>query len=753
MKKIILLALISGFITSVSLAQNSTSKLSPLTRKYLKEIKNKIGESGLIHNYVYKTIGQKIYISALIKVNSGVSDVQFAMLGVKVGTKAGNVWTAQIPLENIESFIHLSGIDYIQLDEPAIPTLDFARSDTRVDSVHAGIGLQMPYNGEGVVIGVIDAGFDFGHPANFDTTGTGYRVKKAWLQKNSSGSAPMGYAYGTELTDSTALWNIGNDIPKTHGTHVSGICAGSGFGSPDNGHQFRGIAYKSDLVLVGITPDKSQWISTGISDMIDGINYIYTYADSVNKPAVANLSWGSPLGPHDGTGLFSQALDNLTGPGKIFVCSAGNSGDDTIHVQKTFSPSDTLVQTFLDISNSPEGKKTWVDMWGDSGKTFCVQVSLYNNGLQTASTGFICINDSMYDLFLIGANLDTFFVSIITSSAEFNMKPRIFLDLYSTLTSPDLVCISVKGTDGTIHFWNSFVSNTSGYYGAFKSHGYSWAVDGDQEITISDIATSKSAITVGAYASKTEWTNISGQTYTYSSYVTQGDRVRFSSHGPTTDGRIKPDISGPGLTLGSAMSSYDSAFMSTGPYYLYIDNIYHDVNNNRDYPYGQLSGTSMAAPVVSGIAALMLQVKNNLNPQEIKDIIIETAITDNFTGVIPAGGNNTWGNGKVNAYGSVSRVIQIVNGLNNINGNSPECKLYPNPNSGIFTLDYTGFKNEILKVELFDILSNLVFSEYWKTNAGRNYRQIVTKNVSAGIYFTKVSTSKGHSILKMTITK
>ena len=734
------------------LAQNGTPKLSPLSKKYLKEIKNMKGEYRLIHNYVYKISGNRTYISALIKVNNAVNDAQFNLLGVNIGTRAGNIWTIQIPIENVEPFIHLSGIDYIQLDEPAFPTLDFARSDTRVDSVHAGYGLPMPYNGEGVVVGVVDAGFDFGHPAYFDTTGTGYRVKKVWMQKNNSGPAPAGYSYGTELTDSIALWNIGNDNGQSHATHVSGICAGSGFGSPANGEKFRGIAYKSDLVLVGITPDKSQWISTGVSDMIDGINYIFSYANSVAKPAVVNLSWGSPLGSRDGTGLFSQALDNLTGPGKIFVCAAGNRGQDTIHVQKTFTPTDTLVQTFLNIADSPEGKKTWVDMWGDSGKTFCAQVSLYN-GSQIASTGFICLDDSMHDLFLLGSNNDTCFVSITTSSAEFNMKPRIFLDFNSKISAADSVCISVKGIDGTIHFWNSFVSNTYGYYGAFLSYGYPWAVNGDHEISISDIASSKSAISVGAYASKTSWTDINLQPHDYNFYVTKGDVAPFSSRGPTTDGRVKPDITGPGMTVGSALSSYDSTFMSTSPYYYFVDNIYHDPNKNRDYPYGQLSGTSMASPVVSGIAALMLQVNNDLTPQDVKNIFTETAITDNFTGVIPPGGNNTWGNGKVNAYGSVRKVVQLVNGLNNITGGTPDCNLYPNPNDGLFTLDYSGNKNETLNIELFDILGHRVFSENWKTNAGFNFRQLNVKDLNAGIYFTKISSSKGHSIIKMTVTK
>jgi minor extracellular serine protease Vpr len=729
----------------------TSPKLSPYTKKYLYEVQKNGLESGMLHKYVVKTIGNKKYISALIKINAHSDLSSFQSLGIKTGTRAGNILCVQIPLESMTDFIQLQGIEYIQIDEPSIPTLDSVRIKTRVDSVQAGIGLPMPYNGEGVVVGVVDAGFDFGSPAFFDTTGVNYRVKKAWLQKNNSGTPPTGYAYGTEIFDSTALWTVGHDNDGTHATHVSGICAGSGFGSPANGNKFRGIAYKSDVVCVGITPDKSEWVNTGVSDMIDGINYIYTYADSVSKPAVVNLSWGSPLGPHDGTGLFSQSLDALTGAGKIFVCSAGNNGDNLVHVQKTFTASDTIVQTFLEIADSPEGKKTWVDIWGDTAKTFCVQVSLYNNG-QISSTGFVCLDDSMHNFSLLGSNNDTCFVSVTTSASEFNMRPRVFLDFDSHVTM-DSVVISIKGAEGIVNFWNSFVSNTSGYYGQFLSYGYPWAVDGDIAMTISDIASSRSAITVGAYASKIRWTNISLQTYSYASYVSSNDLVPFSSHGPTSDGRVKPDITGPGLTVGSSLSSYDTSFTSSGSNYIFVINNYHNPVDNRDYPYGQLSGTSMSSPAVSGITALMLEVKNDLTPQDVKDIMTQTAIRDSLTGIIPPGGNVTWGNGKVNAYGAVQYVVQWVTGINTISAKTLECTLFPNPNNGIFTIDYNGNTSDDLKIEIFDTPGHCVYTESWKTNGAYDFRQLDVKDMAEGIYFTKVSSHKGYTVFKMMVGK
>ena len=750
MKKLLLIIQCCIIVTT-ALSQNNSAKLSPFTRILLKEIESN-GEKFIPSSkYVYKNIGNRIYISAIVKILPVFDEAQFNSYEVIVGTKAGFIRTVQIPYEKFVAFTKLSGVNYIQIDEPVYPTLDNARIDTRVDSVHNGYSLPMRYNGDGVVMGVVDVGFDFKHPAFFDTTGVNYRIKKVWLQKDNSGTAPAGYTYGTEETDSVALWNIGTDaINATHGTHVAGICAGSGYRSPMTHRRFRGVGYKTDLVMVGITPTKDQWINTGVSDMIDGIQYIFDYATSVSKPAVVNLSWGSPLGPHDGTGLFSQALDNLTGPGRIFVCSAGNNGEDSIHIQKQFSPSDTIVQTFLSIADSPEGQKTWVDIWGEAGKSFCLNISLLNNSI-ISSTGIICLDDSVHTLHLLDSNNDTCSVTIVTAASEFNGKPRIFVDFDNRAT--DSILIAITATDGRVNMWNSFVSNTSGYYGAFKGYNKPNVVSGDFELTVSDIASTISAISVGAYASKIQWTNILGDPYTYAPYVAKGNLVPFSSHGPTSDGRVKPDIAGPGMTVGSAISSYDSSFMTTGDSYLYVINKFHDSSNNHDYPYGMLSGTSMSSPAVSGITSLLLQVKPDLSPQEIKDIYTLTAIKDNFTGIIPVGGNNTWGNGKVNAIGSVMRAVQLVTNVNTVSNTGIACSVFPNPNEGNFSVDYQGTGAGMLKLDCFDVTGKLVTNTEWKTNDGFNTNVFNWSDLSNGAYYLQISGKEGRAVIKMIISR
>jgi hypothetical protein len=131
---------------------------------------------------------------------------------------------------------------------------------------------------------------------------------------------------------------------------------------------------------------------------------------------------------------------------------------------------------------------------------------------------------------------------------------------------------------------------------------------------------------------------------------------------------MKPDISAPGVSICSAMSSFtDVAYTS-------VSNI---VFNGTTYHFARLSGTSMSSPVVAGVCALMLEANPYLTAFQVKDILRNTARIDNFTGSIPAAGSPTWGKGKVNAYACVKEALNLVG---EIEVNLPKSwNLYPNP--------------------------------------------------------------------------
>lgn len=757
MKKIYLFLFAIG-LASHSMAQASLAKLSPVTKAYLIDAAKSEGNNHLPNGYVYKKrVDGKICISAIIKINAGeATSVQTSLtkIDATVGTKAGNIWTVQVPVEKVNSLINISDINYIQIDEPVIPNLEVARKTTKVDSAHGGYALPMGYSGKDVIVGVIDFGFDYNHPTFFDTLGNKYRIVKSW-EMGTTGTPPAGYSYGHEIMDTTLLKAQGTDNKEqTHGTGVAGLAAGSGYGSPTAG-KYRGVAYESELVFVGVRRDSigGQWMTGGFSDFIDGVSYLMKHAKSVGKPIVVNISWGSQSGPHDGSSLVNQAFDTLSGSGKIIVMSAGNDGKSNIHLSKTFTATDTAIHTFLAFSSNAY-KRTWVDIWGDTAKTFCVNTTLYGKGIAGQSTGRICIDNTTSLDTLIGANgLDTCFVETITSASEYNMKPRVTINIYNKAT--DSVGISVYGTSGKINMWDEYY-----YYGykykfasAFVNLGLAWASTGNNASTVSDMGAANSTILVGAYNTKDKYVDVNGLPRDLSSYGygVPSQYSLFTSRGPYIDGRLRPDISAPGFTIATASNSWDTSYSDIGTSSGSTVAKFTHPTTSKNYYYAEFSGTSASSPIAAGIVALLLQIDPSLTPAKVKTILTETAIRDFYTGTIPPQGSNIWGQGKINAYGAVRKLVKDLS-ISSFTGQQQlDCVLFPNPNQGSFSLDYNSKTSEQVTVSVTDVAGKTIWNKNWSVLPGQNILALELNHAAKGIYFVTVKSRQGSLSIKCSI--
>jgi serine protease AprX len=150
--------------------------------------------------------------------------------------------------------------------------------------------------------------------------------------------------------------------------------------------------------------------------------------------------------------------------------------------------------------------------------------------------------------------------------------------------------------------------------------------------------------------------NLTAITYTDDSLCS------FSSRGVTQDGYAKPDVVAPGRRIVSALSLTSAGLATLLPTHVLADG-----------QHIRLSGTSMAAPVVTGTAALMLQRVPSLTPNQIKGLIQSTARTY-------PGQAKTDSAGEVNAYPAVS---------NAVSGKYPVANGGLVPNSGINTTTNT----------------------------------------------------------------
>ena len=168
------------------------------------------------------------------------------------------------------------------------------------------------------------------------------------------------------------------------------------------------------------------------------------------------------------------------------------------------------------------------------------------------------------------------------------------------------------------------------------------------------------AVTVGLVSHRNWVTNIAGEsTYASGNSSDEGYLVNWSSCGPTLDGRMKPDVTTPGYNIISARSKLYSGNTKRWN----DDNklvVARGTYNNEEREVLMLSGTSMAAPVMTGIVALWLQAKPTLTHDEIIATLSRTCKKPDPKLTYP---NNGYGYGEVDAYAGLLDILGVTTSI------------------------------------------------------------------------------------------
>lgn len=200
------------------------------------------------------------------------------------------------------------------------------------------------------------------------------------------------------------------------------------------------------------------------------------------------------------------------------------------------------------------------------------------------------------------------------------------------------------------------------------------------------------------------------------------NRIRsyFSSVGPTSDGRIKPEI----MAMGS--------------------NDYHASSFGNSYSFG--SGTSFSCPIVAGVCALLLEANSKLTPMEVLQTLRSTASQSTNP-------DNLYGWGIINALNAVNTIITKVD-----EEKIPEdyylLTNYPNPFNPSTKIRFAIPKSSLVKIRLVDILGNeirtLVDKEF---EAGISEIELNGSGLSSGLYFVNMTTNNINKTLKISLIK
>lgn len=562
-------------------------------------------------------------------------------LGVTPIAENAGTATVRLTLDALQRLAKQQGVEYIQITSGATQMLNLARQEAGTDQIHKGTDLPQAYTGAGVVVGVVDAGFDYMHAAFRRPADGALRIKRVWEQSATTldgASAPAKYGYGIELNTPELIEKAqGDSDSNSHGTHVAAIAAGS---DAYKDGAYVGNAPDADIVLVALDLNTST-----NADISNAVQYIFDYADEVGKPCVVNLSLGNQDGPHDGTSTFDTMTDAMQGPGRLIVGAAGNHRTDAFHIDHTFATADAApLRTFVKYKVAPSNSVSGgtIEIWGEKGVDFTVDIAAYSTfNKKDARSTTVYPAEGVTDVDFGKYATGTW--KVASEVSPLNGKPHVVLTsaLTSIRNNYAIALTVTPKTAGRVNIWSD---NT---YLALESRdieGFS-APDAASSTLCEIGGTGKRILTVGSYTTRNEYTTNGGQQATLQETV--GDLSSFSSYGPTVDGRMKPNITAPGCFIISAVSNNDASG----------NLMYAEYNENfgRYNQYGYMQGTSMASPFVAGIVATWLQAYPQLTPEQLHEIVQNTARKDSFTATAP---DSNWGYGKINALDGLRQCIE-----------------------------------------------------------------------------------------------
>ena len=464
--------------------------------------------------------------------------------------------------QQIEELAALPEIDFIEKPKSLFFEVANGRRTSCIDEVQAP---PLSLSGQGIIVGIVDSGIDYANQDFRNEDGT-TRIAALWDQ-SVPGAPPRGYALGTEYTreqinealeesDPLARLDIvpSRDI-SGHGTAVAGIAAGNGRGSESR--RYRGTAPQAELVVVKMnTPRQGGFPRT--TELMQGVDYIIRTALRLGKPAAVNISFGNTYGSHDGTSLMERFLNDISETWKNVICvGTGNEGTSAGHAAGQVSSGE---EERVQLAVQPRETNLSVQIW----KSYVDEMDISIISPSGQRVGPIQEILGPQRLSLGGTELLLYY----GEPKPYSVKQEIYISFLPEVSFIDsgvwqLVLTPRRIVDGGYEMWLPS-QNVLNVGTAFLRPSP------DTTLTIPSTATL--AVTVAAYDSLT---------FTYADFSGRGPASVYEAEG------TKPDLAAPGVSVTAPVPGGG---------------------------YREFTGTSFAAPFVTGSAALLMEwgiVKGN----------------------------------------------------------------------------------------------------------------------------------------------